>query len=57
MKQIPNLMAAGVVLMAACADGHAPTRYVTLGESGEDLRTQFQADSGKVRALFLAAPT
>lgn len=57
MKQLPNLMAAAVVLMAACADGHAPTRYVTLGESGEDLRTQFQADSGKVRALFLAAPT
>lgn len=56
MKTLPTLAGAAVILMTACADGPSAT-YVTLDDTGDALRARFEADSGKVRALFLAAPT
>lgn len=47
-------MAAGV--LAACNRSTAGTPHLSLA-SLEPLRTAFNADSGKVRAIFLASPT
>lgn len=51
-----TLTLAAMILMTACAEGHPPT-HLTLDDTGDALRAEFRADSGKVRALFLAAPT
>lgn len=47
---------AAVLLLAACSGG-SPVPHHVLDATSEPLRTRFDADSGKVRALFLASPT
>jgi hypothetical protein len=48
-------IAAGTALVA-CART-PPVPHTVLDESLDALRTAFDADSGKVRAIFLASPT
>lgn len=42
---------------SACNGGGPAPRHTTLATSLDGLREAFNADSGKVRAIFLAAPT
>lgn len=42
--------------LGACGGG-AVSEHLTLSGSIEPLRAAFDADSGKVRAIFLASPT
>lgn len=55
-RRTPSLLALGCALMAACGGGQA-SQHVTLDGSLEALRAAFEADRGKVRAIFLASPT
>lgn len=41
----------------ACAQGGAAKSYTVLSGDASDLRARFNADQGKVRAIFIAAPT
>lgn len=50
------LLALGCTLMAACGGGRV-SEHVALDGSLEPLRAAFEADGGKVRAIFLASPT
>jgi hypothetical protein len=56
--RVRYLLAAGGVLaaLAACRSGHVAP-HVTLTGSFAPLRAAFNADSGEVRAIFLASPT
>lgn len=47
----------GLLTVAACAAGPADGRYPSLRADGEPLRSSFNQAAGKVRAIFLAAPT
>jgi len=53
-------MAASLPLLLACGQsgqsGPAP-QHTALSGNLSELRSQFNADTGKVRAIFLAAPT
>jgi len=40
-----------------CAQGGAAKSYTVLSGGVSDLRARFNADQGKVRAIFLASPT
>lgn len=42
--------------LAACGGGE-PRQHEVLDAAAQSLRAQFDADSGKVRAMFLASPT
>jgi len=44
-------------LLFACTPAGLPAEHQVLKASFEPLRAQFQADSGKVRAILLASPT
>jgi len=44
-------------LLFACVPAGPPAQHQALTASFEPLRAQFQADSGKVRAILLASPT
>lgn len=46
-----------VLALAACTTGPAGTPYETLRSDGEPLQSAFNAAAGKVRAVFLVAPT
>ena len=50
-----NALAAALTLLAACGRS-ANSPHETLS-STDPLRSAFNADSGKVRAIFLASPT
>jgi len=43
--------------VVACAAGPSDGRYPSLRADGEPLRSSFNQAAGKVRAIFLAAPT
>jgi len=45
-----------MTIATACRRGDATASHVTL-TSADALRAAFNADSGKVRAIFLASPT
>jgi hypothetical protein len=46
---------AGAALLAACAGGPEAPHHSLTGVDA--LRSAFNADSGKIRAIFLASPT
>lgn len=60
MKRITRLgtcgLLAGLTLLVACGGGPI-TDHTTLDGNLESLRSAFNADTGKVRAIFLASPT
>lgn len=45
------------LLLAACAASAEAPAVTALDAAGEPLRSAFDAATGKVRAIFLAAPT
>ena len=45
------------VLVLACVPAGPPAQHQVLQARFEPLRSRFQADSGKVRAILLASPT
>jgi hypothetical protein len=51
-----RLASALILLASACSRGPAPP-HTTLAGDLTPLREAFTADSGKVRAIFLASPT
>lgn len=40
-----------------CAQGGAAKTYTVVSGDTSDLRARFNTDQGKVRAIFIAAPT
>lgn len=45
------------LLLLACSDGGSVTDHLILQDSFDRLRADFDAEAGKVRAIFLASPT
>lgn len=45
------------MFLASGQSAPAPRNHTVLSENLPELRSQFNADAGKVRAIFLAAPT
>jgi len=45
------------MLMACEQSGQPPSRHTVVSQDLSELRSQFNADVGQVRAIFLAAPT
>lgn len=48
---------AGAAVLAACVGRGPAAAHQSIGPDFEPLRSRFQADSGKVRAILLASPT
>ncbi len=60
MHRLLLWMAAFLPMLVACGQNgpaSGPTRHTALSGSLSELRSQFNADAGKERAIFLAAPT
>ena len=51
------LWMASLPLLVACGQSGPEPPHTVLSEELPELRSQFNADAGKVRAIFLAAPT
>ena len=49
--------AAFLALFLACGQSGPAPRHTVVSQDISELRSQFNADAGKVRAIFLAAPT
>ena len=56
MSRLLALLFAATVIMTACQGSEGAASHVRL-TSLEPLTAAFNADSGKVRAIFLASPT
>ena len=50
-------LSAALVLLAGCGPSAASPGHTVLSSDLSELRSRFNADTGKVRAIFLAAPT
>jgi hypothetical protein len=46
-----------LAMFLACGESNPTVRHMVLSEGLSELHSQFNADTGKVRAIFLAAPT
>lgn len=58
MNRLLVWLAAPIVLLLGCARPQpVATGYTVLSKDLSELRSLFNSDSGKVRAIFLAAPT
>ena len=58
MRRLLLWMAVLLPLLMACGQSsQAPARHMVISQDLSELRSQFIADVGKVRAIFLAAPT
>jgi hypothetical protein len=58
MHRLLLWMAVFLPLLMACEQSsQAPTRHTVVSQDLSELRSQFNADVGQVRAIFLAAPT
>lgn len=55
IHKLPVLALALLALACGAADGDPG--YRTIAADGEPLRSAFDAETGKVRAIFLAAPS
>ena len=56
MRFLPGT-AAFLALFLACGQSGPAARHTVVSQDLSELRSQFNADAGKVRAIFLAAPT
>lgn len=57
MRRNPfSLLSSALAVVAGCHTGPVAT-HTTLTDGFAPLRDAFNADSGKVRAIFLASPT
>ena len=50
-------MAAFLSMLMACEQSGTAPRHAVISQDLSELRSQFNADVGQVRAIFLAAPT
>jgi hypothetical protein len=57
MKRFISWTAASFALLLACGQSGPTTRHTLVSQDLSELRSQFNADTEKVRAIFLAAPT
>ncbi|MEE8522536.1 MAG: hypothetical protein V3T72_01290 [Thermoanaerobaculia bacterium] len=57
MRRIQFLTFCFLWLIASSGAPEPPPEHRDLGADGEPLRSHFNADVGKVRAVLLAAPT
>ena len=57
MMRFLSWTAASLAMFLACGQSGPAPRHTVLSENLPELRAQFNADTGKVRAIFLAAPT
>jgi hypothetical protein len=57
MSRFPLLISALLLMLAACGAGGSAPVHTALSDDLSPLRAQFNADAGKVRAIFLASPT
>jgi hypothetical protein len=48
---------ASLVVLTGCGPSAATPGHTVLSDDLSQLRSRFNADAGKVRAIFLAAPT
>ena len=57
MMRFLKLTAAFLAVFLACGQSGPAPGHTVLSENLPELTSQFNADVGKVRAIFLAAPT
>ncbi|MFL6201142.1 MAG: hypothetical protein ACJ76J_18380 [Thermoanaerobaculia bacterium] len=57
MYRLLLLTATSLALFLACGQSDSAVQHKAISEGLPELRSQFNADAGKVRAIFLAAPT
>ena len=57
MRRLLLWIAVFLPLLMACKDSGPPSQHTVISQDLSELRSQFNADVGKVRAIFLAAPT
>lgn len=57
MRRLLLWMAAFLPVLMACEQSGQPSRHTVVSQDLSELRAQFNADTGQVRAIFLAAPT
>jgi len=57
MQRFPLRLSASLLMLAACRPSGPAPPHTALSGNLSALRTQFNADAGKVRAIFLASPT
>jgi hypothetical protein len=57
MDRLRFLRSASLVMLVGCGPSAAAPGHTVLSPDLSALRSQFNADTGKVRAIFLAAPT
>ena len=57
MARLPLWTAASLALFLACGQRDPAWRHTVVSQDLSELRSQFNADAGQVRAIFLAAPT
>ena len=57
MHRSSLLMSASLLMLVGCRPGGPAPAHTALSEDLSPLRAQFNADAGKVRAVFLASPT
>lgn len=56
MRRLLLQIAVFLPLLMSCKES-GPSRHTVISQDLSELRSQFNADVGKVRAIFLAAPT
>ena len=57
MNRFLPWMSASLLMLVGCGPSAPATGHMVLSGDLSPLRSQFNADAGKVRAIFLAAPT
>jgi hypothetical protein len=57
MHRFPLLISSFLLMLAGCGAGGSAPAHTVLSDDLSPLRAQFNADTGKVRAIFLASPT
>jgi hypothetical protein len=57
MNRFVLWLSASLLMLMGCGPSAPATGHTVLSGDLSALRSQFNADAGKVRAIFLAAPT
>jgi len=57
MHRFPFWISASLLLLLSCRPSGPAPPHTALSGDLSPLRAQFNADAGKVRAIFLASPT
>jgi hypothetical protein len=57
VSTVRTILVTAALLLISCRSGGPVQEYVSLAANAEPLRSAFNADSGAVRAIYLASPT